>query len=82
MVARVFSSLGLQLVVNEDFRGRFFAADNGMFTLAFTISTLSTGLLLETTEPRFVAFIIGAVGIISAAIWFYFVHRIPLPADK
>lgn len=81
MVTWVFSSLGLQLVVKEDFRGRVFAADTGLFTLAFALSTLSTGLLLDTIDPRVVAFIAGVVGFISAGVWFYFVRRIPLPAD-
>ncbi len=35
MVMWVYSSLGLQLVVDEDYRGRVFAADHGLFTLAF-----------------------------------------------
>lgn len=78
MVAWVFSSLGLQLVVDEKYRGRVFAADNGLFTLAFALSTLSTGLLLETTAPRMVALAAGITGIVSAGVWFYFVRRIPL----
>jgi MFS family permease len=80
MVMWVFSSLGLQLVVHEGFRGRVLAADSGLFTLAFALSTVSAGLLLEMVAPRTVAWAVGVLGVAVSALWFYFVRRIPLPS--
>lgn len=81
MVMWVFSSLGLQLVVREDFRGRVFAADGGLFTLASTISTLSGGLLLSVFDPRSIAFASGMVGVVTAGIWFLFARMVPLQSE-
>lgn len=78
MVMWVYSSLGLQLVVDEDYRGRVFAADHGLFTLAFSISTLGTGLLLDALAARLVAFMAGAAGILIVVAWYLFARRIPL----
>ena len=78
MVMWVYSSLGLQLVVDEGYRGRVFAADNGLFTLAFSLSALGTGLLLDAMAPRLVAFLAGAAGILIVCAWYYFARRIPL----
>ena len=78
MVMWVFSSLGLQLVVKESYRGRAFAADGGLFTLATAMSTLSGGLLLDILDPRTVAFGAGALGIAAASVWFLFARTIPL----
>lgn len=82
MVMWVFSSLGLQLIVDEGFRGRAFAADGGLFTLAFSISTLSAGLLLGVFDPRTVAFASGAIGIATACIWYILARFIPLPSGE
>lgn len=82
MVMWVYSSLGLQLVVNENYRGRIFAAENGFFTLAFSLSVLGTGLLLDVISARSVAFMAGILGIFIVVVWFYFARRIPLPGDK
>jgi hypothetical protein len=78
MVMWVFSSLGLQLVVHEDFRGRVFAADGGLFTLAFALSTAGTGLILDMFASRAVALAAGLAGMALAGVWFYFARRIPL----
>ncbi|MBT5873660.1 MAG: MFS transporter, partial [Candidatus Latescibacteria bacterium] len=78
MVMWVFSSLGLQLVVDEDFRGRGFAADGGLFTLATAISTLAGGLFLDLFDPRVVAFGAGAIGIAAATLWFLLSRSVPM----
>ncbi len=78
MVMWVYSSLGLQLVVDEGYRGRVFAADQGLFTLAFSLSALGTGLLLDAMAPRLVAFLAGAAGILIVCAWYYYARRIPL----
>ena len=78
MVMWVFSSLGLQLVVDENVRGRVFAADGGLFTLAFALSTVGAGLLLESNTPRFVSLWVGVFGMSLSLVWFYFARRIPL----
>ena len=80
MVMWVYSSLGLQLVVDEGYRGRVFAADQGLFTLAFSVSALGTGLLLDAMAPRLVALLAGAAGILIVGIWYLFARRIPLGA--
>jgi len=78
MVMWVFSSLGLQRVVHEEFRGRVLAADGGLFTLSFALSTVSAGLLLETATPRPVSLIVGIFGVAVAALWAYLTRRTPL----
>ena len=78
MVMWVFSSLGLQLVVQENFRGRAFAADGGLFTLASAMSTLTAGLLLAVFDPRTVACASGVLGVAAAAGWYLFARTIPL----
>ena len=65
-------------MANEYYRGRVFAADHGLFTLAFSISTLGTGLLLDALAARMVAFMAGAAGILIVGTWFFFARRIPL----
>ena len=82
MVMWVYSSLGLQLVVDEHYRGRVFAADHGLFTLAFSISVLGTGILLDFLEARVVAFLAGVSGVLFVALWFYFVRKIPLVENQ
>ncbi|MDD9948539.1 MAG: hypothetical protein OXU48_03285, partial [candidate division Zixibacteria bacterium] len=57
---------------------RVFAADHGLFTLAFSISTLGTGLLLDALAARLVAFMAGAAGILIVIAWYLFARRIPL----
>ena len=78
MVMWVLSSLGLQLVVREDFRGRAFAAEGGLFTLASTISTLSGGLFLSIFDARSTAFAAGLLGVVAAIIWFLMSRSVPL----
>ena len=82
MVMWVYSSLGLQLVVDEGYRGRVFAADQGLFTLAFSLSALGTGLLLDAIAPRLVALLAGAAGILIVCAWYYFARRIPLGGQQ
>lgn len=78
MIMWVFSSLGLQLNVAENIRGRVFAAENGLFTLSFAVSTMSAGLLLEAYTPRTVSLWVGLFGMALALVWYYFARRIPL----
>lgn len=76
----VFSSLGLQLVVHQDFRGRAFAADGGLNTLAFAVSTVGAGLFLKLFAPRTVAGAAGAMVLLSAVVWSLLVRSVPLKA--
>ena len=69
-------------MVDEHYRGRVFAADHGLFTLAFSISVLGTGILLDFLEARVVAFLAGVSGVLFVALWFYFVRKIPLVENQ
>lgn len=82
MVMWVFSSLGLQLVVQVDFRGRAFAADGGLFTLSSALSTLAAGLLLGMFDPRVIAFGSGMAGVMTAGAWFLFARLVPLHTEQ
>ena len=71
----VFSSSLLQQLVDDRFRGRVFAFDFTMLTLAQSISTLLAGVAMDSmglTIPMILLYM-GCVGIITTVIWGAFV---------
>lgn len=67
----VFSTALLNLWVPDRLKGRIFAADNSIFTLTLTLSTLATGALLDHAgvAPRALMLGLAAVLILPALVW-------------
>jgi MFS family permease len=66
----VFSSTLLQIYTEDRFRGRVFAADYGICTLAISASSYLAGLSLDLgVPPRAFACAMGVVMLIPAAAW-------------
>jgi MFS family permease len=63
------SSYGLQRVVPDRIRGRIFAFDNGLITLAFTVSSLVTAWVATTFDERVAAVGLSTCAIVYAAVW-------------
>ena len=68
----VFSTVLLQRGVEDNFRGRVFAAELALLTLTMAISNYVTGELLDRFgwSPRAVAIGIGALFVIPGVAWF------------
>ena len=68
----VFSTVLLQRGVEDNFRGRVFAAELALLTLTMAISNYATGELLDRFgwSPRAVAIGIGALFMLPGAAWF------------
>jgi hypothetical protein len=68
----VFSTVLLQRRVEDNFRGRVFAAELGLLTLTMAVSNYATGELLDRfgLSPRVVAISIGAFFLLPALAWF------------
>jgi predicted MFS family arabinose efflux permease len=68
----VFSTVLLQRGVEDNFRGRVFAAELALLTLTMAISNYATGELLDRfrQSPRAVAIGIGAFFVLPGVAWF------------
>ncbi len=68
----VFSTVLLQRTVEDQFRGRVFAAELALFTLTMAASNYVTGEMLDhfNFSARTVTIGIGALFLIPAALWF------------
>ncbi len=68
----VFSTVLLQRGVEDNFRGRVFAAELALLTLTMAVSNYATGELLDRFgfSPRVVAIGIGAFFLLPALAWF------------
>jgi MFS family permease len=68
----VNSTVLLQRIVEDDFRGRVFAADFALLTLTMAVSNYLTGELLDRFgfSPRAVTVGIGLLFLLPAALWF------------
>jgi len=68
----VFSTVLLQRGVQDNFRGRVFAAELALLTLTMAISNYVTGELLDRfgLSARTVAIVIGALFVLPGAAWF------------
>jgi ABC-type transport system involved in cytochrome c biogenesis permease subunit len=68
----VFSTVLLQRGVEDNFRGRVFAAELALLTLTMAVSNYATGELLDRFKfsPRAVAIGIGAFFLIPGVAWF------------
>jgi hypothetical protein len=68
----VFSTVLLQRSVEDNFRGRVFAAELALLTLTMAASNYTTGELLDRLRisPRVVTFGIGVLFMLPGIIWF------------
>jgi len=68
----VFSTVLLQRGVEDNFRGRVFAAELALLTLTMAVSNYATGVLLDPIglSPRLVAIGIGALFLLPGLAWF------------
>jgi hypothetical protein len=68
----VFSTVLLQRSVEDNFRGRVFAAELALLTLTMAASNYITGELLDRLgiSPRVVTFGIGVLFMLPGIIWF------------
>jgi MFS family permease len=73
----VFSTVLLQTAVEDEFRGRVFAAELAALTLALAASNYATGELLDrwNFSPRAVSVGIGILFIIPGLLWFATARR-------
>ncbi len=68
----VFSTVLLQRGVEDNFRGRVFAAELALLTLTMAVSNYATGYLLDplNLSPRVVSIGIGAFFLVPGLAWF------------
>ena len=68
----VFSTVLLQATVEDDFRGRVFAAELTLMTLAMAASNYFTGEALDSFgySPRTVTVAVGLFFILPGLLWF------------
>lgn len=66
-----YSDVLLQMTVPNNFLGRVYALDFGLFTLAMSVSVWLTGLALDhyIADPRFLAIVLAAISIGPVVIW-------------
>lgn len=64
-----FSTYGLQELMPDDVRGRVFALDFGIDTLAISISALTLGALAQTVPIRPLFIGLGFVAIVFGSLW-------------
>jgi MFS family permease len=65
----VLSTFGLQILVPDRIRGRVFAVDFAMTTLALAISSLVAAAVADRWSPRIAALVVGAMAVVWAGVW-------------
>ena len=83
----VFSTVNLQRVVEDKFRGRVFAAELALLTLTMAASNYATGELLDrfNISPRLVTIGIGIFFVLPGVTWFVtqrWWDREPIPSVR
>jgi MFS family permease len=78
----VMSAYALQIEVPDELRGRVFAADTMIATLAVTVSTLTVGLFIDTVDARILIAACGAVTLVYAVVWRVITLRLPAHVDS
>lgn len=68
----VFSTVLLQRGVEDQFRGRVFAAELALLTLTMALSNYATGEMLDrfAMSPRTIAIAMGALFVVPGVVWF------------
>lgn len=70
-VVWVFSTVLLQILVQDRFRGRVFAAESSLFTATMMVSSLATSRLLDSGTfgvPQ-LTLALGGVSVVTGAVW-------------
>jgi predicted MFS family arabinose efflux permease len=71
----IFSTTLLQREVDDQFRGRVFAAEMALLTLVLSLSTWATGMALESgMDPRQVTIYLAIMFLVPGTTWTY-IHR-------
>jgi hypothetical protein len=78
----VMSSYALQIEVPDALRGRVFAADTMITTLAVTASTLMVGFFVDSVDVRVLFACCGGVTLLYAVIWRMITLRLPAHVDE
>ncbi|MFL6300424.1 MAG: MFS transporter [Terriglobales bacterium] len=66
----VFSTTLLQMITEDNFRGRVFAAEYGFLTLAIAIATFLVGFALDHgLHPQRVAMLTGLAALVPVTLW-------------
>jgi MFS family permease len=79
------SSYALQVEVPDELRGRVFATDMMLATLAISASTLLVGTIVDHVNPRVPIAICGAISLTYGIVWRLATRRIlrtPAPAPS
>lgn len=79
--AWVYSTVALQLEVDENVRGRVFAVELGAYTLSYSLFIYATGVAVDDLgwDPLAVAKIIGAVLAIPGVLWLIAMAKLHRP---
>ena len=64
-----FSTYGLQELSPDQIRGRIFALDFGLDTLAITVSALAIGALAQSVSIRVLILALGAIALVFGLAW-------------
>ena len=80
----VFSTTLLQLITDDRFRGRVFAAELAFCTVMLAVSAQAAGYAIDHgVDVRMVSFVTGIVTLVAGAVWAAFGAREkPLPASS
>jgi MFS family permease len=78
----VMSAYALQIEVPDALRGRVFAADTMIATLAVTVSTLAVGIFVDSVDARILIAACGAVTLIYALVWLLITLRLPAQVES
>lgn len=78
----VFSSALLHLRVNEQYRGRVFAAEMALLTLTMSLSTVLTGRALGAgVSPRTIVAVLALLFLVPAGLWGAYLLRLRRSSD-
>jgi predicted MFS family arabinose efflux permease len=78
----VFSNYALQIEVPDALRGRVFATDMMIATLAISASLLVAGALVDRLGPRLVVAICGSVTLLYGIAWRLATHRLMRATER
>jgi MFS family permease len=78
----VFSNYALQIEVPDELRGRVFATDMMIATLAISVSLLGAGALVDRLGPRLVVAICGSVTLLYGIAWRLTTHRLMRATER
>jgi len=73
----MMSNYALQLEVPDALRGRVFATDVMIATLAISVSLLGVGAVIDHVNPRLPIAICGALTLGYALVWRLITRRLP-----